>query len=311
MPSAFISYSRDDGSFAAELEKRLQSAGWSIWMDVHSLRAGDRWPRKLGDAITACETFVLIWSAHAAASNFVELEWTIAVAARRQICIVALDGQSLPATLTPYQALRTSEPDNAAEWLTGSFTAHDIPVEAAGPVLQKLDAASAAEPSQLTAALRGAFNQPGLKVDGSLIQAAGNVNVYIGERRKVAYIVAPTLVVLVVAVICYKWTVGPPPVSERAPGNVATNQKPQPFGGFVQDERGRPLEGVKVTAPNFGIGAETDRDGRFSLQLPIAADANFRLVAEKSGYGVLTADPQAGDTTFNCVLRKNASGKTP
>jgi hypothetical protein len=259
--------------------------------------------------VAACETFVLIWSAHAAGSDFVELEWTIAVAAKRQICIVALDGQSLPATLAPYQAHRTSEPDSAAEWLAGSFTAQDIPVGAAEPVLRKLDASPAAEPSQLTAALRAAFDQPGLKEGGSLIGAAGNVNVYIGERRKVAYIVAPTLVVLVVAVVCYKWTVGPSPVSQSAPGNVAINQNPQPFRGWVQDEQGRPLEGVKVTAPNFGVKAVTDGDGRFLLQLPIAADTNFRLVAEKPGYVVLTADPQAGDNSFNYVLRKKASGK--
>ena len=318
MPSAFLSYSRDDGPFAAELEKRLQNAGWRVWRDVHSLRAGDRWPRRLGDAVTAYEAFVLIWSAHAAGSDFVELEWTIAVAAKRQICIVALDGQSLPATLIPYQAHRTSEPDAAAEWLKGSFTDGDVPVEAAEPVLRKLDAAPAAEPSQLTAALKAAFIQPGWSVGGSVYQAGGDVNVYVGEPdkrsgkrdgRKVLYIVAPTLVVLVVAVICYKWTVEPSPVSQSAPGNVATNRKPQPFGGFVQDEQGRPLEGVKLTAPNFGITAVTDRDGRFSLQLPIAADTNFRLVVEKLGYRVLTADPQAGDTSFNCVLRKKASGK--
>jgi len=310
MPSAFVSYSRDDGPFAAELERGLQSAGWSVWRDVDGLRAGDRWPRRLGDAVTACEAFVLIWSARAARSDFVELEWTIAVAAKRQICIVVLDGQSLPATLTPYEAHRTSEPDSAVGWLTGSFTVQDIPAEAVAPVLRKLDKASTEEPSQLTAALRSTFIQPAWNVGGSVIQAGGDVNVYVGERRKVAYFVAPVLVVLVVAVIWYKWTVTPLPVSERAPANVATDQKQRPFGGFVQDERGRPLEGVKVTAPNFGVSAVTDRDGRFSLQLPIAADTNFRLVAEKAGYGVLTADPQAGDTSFNCVLRKNPSGKT-
>jgi len=309
MPSAFISYSRDDGSFAAELEDRLRIAGWSVWRDVHSLRAGDRWPRKLGDAVTACETFVLIWSAHAAGSDFVELEWTIAVAARRRICIVWLDGHPLPGTLTPYQADRTSEPDAAAEWLTGSMTVQDIPAGAADSVLRKLDAAPSAEPSQLTAALVAAFIQPAWRVGGSVYQAGGDVNVYIGERRKVAYIVAPLLIMLVAGVIWYKWTAAPRPVSEGARDSAATNQKPQPFGGFVQDEQGRPLEGVKVTAPNFGIVAVTDRDGRFSLKLPIAGDSNFRLVAEKPGYGVLTADPQAGDTSFNCVLRKKASGK--
>lgn len=309
MPSAFLSYSRDDGPFPAELAQRLQSGGWSVWRDVHSLRAGDRWPRRLGDAVTASDAFVLIWSAHAARCDFVELEWTIAVAAKRQICIVELDGQPLPATLTPYQAHRTSDPDSAAEWLAGGFAAQDSFVGAAEPVLRMLETAPAAEPSRATAALRAAVSQPGWNVGGSVYQARGDVNVYIGQRRKVAYIVAPTLAVLVVAVICYKWTVGASPASESAPSKVVTNQKPQPFRGWVQDEQGRPLEGVKVTAPKFGLTAVTGGDGRFSLQLPITVDANFRLVFEKSGYATWTADPQAGDDSFNCALPKSKPGK--
>jgi len=310
MPRAFLSYSRDDGAFAAELEKRLQSAGWSVWRDVHSLRAGDLWPGKLGEGVTACEVFVLIWSAHAARSKSVEREWNIAVAQKRQICIVWLDGQSLPPTLSPQQAHDTSDPDSAAKWLTGSYAAQDVAVGVAEPVLRTPDATPAAEPSQLTAALKAA------NVVGSVYQAGGDVNVYIGEpnkpsekrnSRKVAYVVALVLMMLG-AVIWYKLTVTSSPASKSALGNVAS-QKPQPFGGFVQDEQGHPLEGVKVTAPNLGVTAVTDQDGRFSLLLPIAVDTNFRLVAEKPDYVTLTADPPAGDTSFNCVLRKNTSRK--
>ena len=172
----------------------------------------------------------------------------------------------------------------------------------------------------MTAALTRAFIQPGWNVGGSVYQAGGDVNVYIGEPkkssqqrngRKVAYIVAPVLIALVVAVIWYKGTVAPSPVSESAPGNVATNQKPQPFRGWLQDGQGRPLEGVKVTAPEFvGVSALTDRDGRFSLTLPIAEGTYFRLVLEKPGYVTWTTNPQAGDTSFNYAMRKDRSGKT-
>jgi hypothetical protein len=78
----------------------------------------------------------------------------------------------------------------------------------------------------------------------------------------------------------------------------------QPFAGFVQDEQGLPLEGVTVTAPNQSITVVTGRYGRFSFQVPLPANTNFRLVAKKPGYEVLTADPPAGDTTFNFTLRK-------
>lgn len=102
MPTIFLSYSRQDAAFVAELEKRLCAGGWSVWRDVHSLRAGDRWPRKLGEAIAGCEALLLIWSNTAAHSDFVELEWTIAVAMKRQIGILVLDREPLPATLRPY-----------------------------------------------------------------------------------------------------------------------------------------------------------------------------------------------------------------
>ena len=85
MPRAFLSYSHDDEAFVAKLEKQLPAVGWNVWRDARNLRAGDRWPRKLGDAIAASEAFVLVWSAHAARSDVVELEWTIAVAAKLPI----------------------------------------------------------------------------------------------------------------------------------------------------------------------------------------------------------------------------------
>ncbi len=101
MPKGFISYSRQDAAFVSQLEADLLAAQFDPWRDVHSLRAGDRWPRKLGDAIAASPTFILIWSAHAQPSDFVELEWTIAIAFKRTICIIALDATDLPATLRP------------------------------------------------------------------------------------------------------------------------------------------------------------------------------------------------------------------
>ena len=108
MPRAFLSYSHDDEAFVAELEKQLPALGWDVWRDAQNLRPGDLWPRKLGDAIAASEAFVLVWSAHAARSGVIEHEWTIAVAKKRPICILALDREPLPPSLSAVGVLRVT-----------------------------------------------------------------------------------------------------------------------------------------------------------------------------------------------------------
>jgi hypothetical protein len=80
---------------------------------------------------------------------------------------------------------------------------------------------------------------------------------------------------------------------------------PQPFSGFVQDDHGNPLSGVKITAPTLRIPPqETDTNGRFSFQVELAAGTNFRIIAQKKGFETYTADPPSGDTTFNITLHQ-------
>jgi len=300
MPRAFLSYSHDDAPFVAELEEQLRAVGWDVWRDVQSLRVGDRWPRKLGDAIASSEAFVLVWSAHAAHSDFVELEWNIAVAAKRPICILTLDDKPLPPTLIPYQTHQASPADTAAQWLSG-LTLKKAPADAAVPVLEKLATTPNAEPSRIVAELSATFVQQGWNVSGPVYQSAGDMHVHIERRdsRKTLYIVAVVMLAIVIAaaVIYRQYT---------ASSSTEQEAVMQPFGGYVQDEHGLPLEGVTVMAPTQNITAVTDRLGRFSFQVRLPTNTNFRLVASKPGYEVRTADPRAGDTTFNCTLIKSA-----
>jgi len=254
MPRAFLSYSHDDAAFAAELEEQLRAVGWDVWRDVQSLRAGDRWPRKLGDAIASFEAFVLVWSAHAARSDVVEHEWTIAVAKKRLICILTLDREPLPPTLCPYQVHQASQANTAARWLS------NVTLE---------NPTGEAEPGR--------------------------------NSRKSLYIVAVVIILIgmiVIAAVIYRQYTASPSTEQQA--------VMQPFGGFVQDEQGLPLEGVTLMAPTQNITVVTDRIGHFSFQVRLPANTNFRLVASKPGYEVRTADPPAGDTTFNCTLIKSA-----
>jgi pimeloyl-ACP methyl ester carboxylesterase len=87
---------------------------------------------------------------------------------------------------------------------------------------------------------------------------------------------------------------------------------PQPFSGFVQDDRGAPLPGVTVTAPMINVPPQkTDRNGRFSFQVDLPAGTNFRVIFEKPGFQTKTADPPAGDATFNTALHKVSRKESP
>jgi len=91
----------------------------------------------------------------------------------------------------------------------------------------------------------------------------------------------------------------------RTPTKALVTPAPHPFGGFVQDDHGNPLPGVKITAPTLNIQQqETDANGKFSFQADLPAGTNFRLIVQKPGFETHTADPPAGDKTFNITLHK-------
>src|SRR3954451_9493749 len=51
LPQVFIAYVREDVALAARLYRDLESAGFSPWMDVRKLLAGQNWPRAIEAAI--------------------------------------------------------------------------------------------------------------------------------------------------------------------------------------------------------------------------------------------------------------------
>jgi len=95
VPRVFLSYSSQQLSFAHQLEAELTAKGVKVWRDKTSLHAGERWPKALGDAIATADALVLIWSAEANQSDFVELEWNIAVAMKKPVMPYLVLGSNL------------------------------------------------------------------------------------------------------------------------------------------------------------------------------------------------------------------------
>ena len=53
-PAMFFGYSREDSSFALKLAGGLKAAGANVWLDQLEIIPGQRWDRKVEDALTDC-----------------------------------------------------------------------------------------------------------------------------------------------------------------------------------------------------------------------------------------------------------------
>jgi hypothetical protein len=95
--SAFASYASPDRLEVLKWQWAARSVGcevfvdvvslragdrWEEELDVVSLRAGDRWEEELARQIAQCDVFYLFWSAAAKQSTWVEKEWRTAIAVR-------------------------------------------------------------------------------------------------------------------------------------------------------------------------------------------------------------------------------------
>jgi hypothetical protein len=63
-PQVFIAYVKEDEALAARLYRELEAAGFSAWMDVRKLLAGQNWPRAIETSIDSSEFFVACFSAN-------------------------------------------------------------------------------------------------------------------------------------------------------------------------------------------------------------------------------------------------------
>jgi hypothetical protein len=105
----FVSHNSRDKERVRPLAAALQLAGAHVWFDEWILKPGDSVPGMISEGIRQFETFVLVWSANAAASNWVETELNSAlirhVAAAARIVPIVLDDTPLPALIAHFYRL--------------------------------------------------------------------------------------------------------------------------------------------------------------------------------------------------------------
>jgi hypothetical protein len=62
LPQVFIAYAKEDEEAARRLYEELNRAGFSPWMDVRKLLAGQNWPRAIEAAIESSDFFLACFS---------------------------------------------------------------------------------------------------------------------------------------------------------------------------------------------------------------------------------------------------------
>ena len=101
----FLSYAREDEPRVAGVERALEARGLEVWRDRGQIRPGDSWIGKLQTGLRESRCIVLFHSQKAAASEWVQREWNVALTVHMPIIPVRLDDSELPLLLKPVQSV--------------------------------------------------------------------------------------------------------------------------------------------------------------------------------------------------------------
>jgi hypothetical protein len=125
----FISYSRNDTERLKNVRHEMEKA-FARWLNTGALKQpellvdsstdmepGESWRKKIRDAIEKCNVFVALWTARAAASDWVQYEMAMADALNKRLVVFAdPSAPTLPRPLGKYQVV-TLEDDVTASRL--------------------------------------------------------------------------------------------------------------------------------------------------------------------------------------------------
>lgn len=93
MSQIFISYSKQNIDFARMLRRKLETAGFPVWMDESALLASERWWHRIEENVRACSAFIVIMSDESANSDWVERELLLAERLRKPIFPILIEGE--------------------------------------------------------------------------------------------------------------------------------------------------------------------------------------------------------------------------
>jgi hypothetical protein len=102
----FLSHNSRDREFVPKLAAQLRLVSGDVWLDEWEIKPGDSIPSEINAALAAVDTVVVVWSANAADSRWVDAELASALTRELsdgsvRVIPVRLDDTALPALLQP------------------------------------------------------------------------------------------------------------------------------------------------------------------------------------------------------------------
>ena len=116
--SLFVSYAHKDNVHANAFVRLAKHSRSPVWIDRSGLKPGKPFRESLVAAIESTNRFVLLWSANARVSPWVEEEWRHAINNGKVIAPVLLDATPLPKELSSLHAFQTLHDGLLLDWLS-------------------------------------------------------------------------------------------------------------------------------------------------------------------------------------------------
>ena len=315
MATVFLSYAREDSAQAALIEQHLAAKGVTVWRDQEQLRAGESWPKALGEAIAASDALLLLWSARAAESPFVEFEWCTALALKRPILPCLIDNAPPPASLAAVESVRFENIPQARKLLRALAVETNEPGQShTQEVIRELAEIRAAAPSEVVKKAKAAFAQNRWTVQGSVYQAGGDIHVATAPPPKTSKLetwhkvfgIVGVLAAIIFGIIQLERSNTSAPKPTPAVTQPAAPSR-QLLAGSITDDAGEPVPGVSVSVSFDGkelASAVTDPRGHYSFQVSAPRLAEVTVLAQRDHYDSRTLYSYLGDTGFNFQMRR-------
>lgn len=111
MTDVFISYSSNDEKLADFLRRHMEQEGLEVFLASVSLEPGDRWSKKILEALKEATWVFFLGSRDACSSQYVQQEMGGAIYAKKRIIPVVweMPASELPGWLSQWQALNLAE----------------------------------------------------------------------------------------------------------------------------------------------------------------------------------------------------------
>jgi hypothetical protein len=137
----FISHNAKDKETARLLAGLFADRGISFWFDEYEIKPGESITGGIGKGIEDCDVFILMWSAAAKASKWVDTEMRAAIRKRVddtsfRLIPLMLDDTALPVIVADYRGFVLKKPSDLNDIVREVWPEADIDV--CGPAAKAL-----------------------------------------------------------------------------------------------------------------------------------------------------------------------------